>query len=200
MKSSEAFRDNAFDFFEKPKFRFAWPLYFGDYPPKMKDLIAKKSNEEGRHTSRLPSWDANWSVRVKGTCDFLGLNHYTSALVEHKPAERGSSLGWNNDMDAFMFQSPAWQCSGSPWLKVNPPGFRKLLRWLKETYDDPEIIVTENGTSEDDAVAGAFGPSGLNDVARQYYYTLYINNMLKAIVEDKVNVTLYTAWSLLVYN
>ena len=57
--------------------------------------------------------------------------------------------------------------------------------------------MTENGTSEDDISAGAFGPTGLNDVARSYYYTSYINNMLKAIKLDAVNITSYTAWSLL---
>lgn len=29
-----------------------------------------------------------------------------------------------------------------------PEGIKNLLVWLKNTYDDPEIIVTENGYSD----------------------------------------------------
>lgn len=31
------------------------------------------------------------------------------------------------------------------FYQVVPWGLRKLLQWLKETYNDPEIIITENG-------------------------------------------------------
>ncbi|OXA44769.1 Myrosinase 1 [Folsomia candida] len=177
---------------------FASPLYFGKYPDVMREFVDAKSISEGRDVSRLPEFDAEWRAIITGTVDFLGLNHYTSALVRHtNPGAAGYTPGWDGDQDLFKFQSPTWSCSASPWLKVNPVGFRKVLKWLKDTYGSPEIIVTENGTSEDDATAGAFGPSPLFDLARSYYYTMYINNMLKAIVQDGVNITSYTAWSLM---
>lgn len=164
----------------------------------MREFVDAKSISEGRDVSRLPEFDAEWRAIITGTVDFLGLNHYTSALVRHtNPGAAGYTPGWDGDQDLFKFQSPTWSCSASPWLKVNPVGFRKVLKWLKDTYGSPEIIVTENGTSEDDATAGAFGPSPLFDLARSYYYTMYINNMLKAIVQDGVNITSYTAWSLM---
>lgn len=146
--------------------------------------------------ARLPVFTDDEKIMINGTADFLGLNHYTSALVVNQRND-SAQRGWDNDQEAFMIQDPRWPCSASSWLKVYPAGFRKLLKWLKATYGDVEILVTENGTSEDDNSSGAFSPTGLADVARQYYYTMYINEMLKAIVLDGVHVTSYTAWSLL---
>ncbi|CAG7726489.1 unnamed protein product, partial [Allacma fusca] len=78
------------------------------------------------------------------------------------------------------------------WLKVVPWGFRKLLNWIKDTYDNPEVLVTENGFSdnEEDGI-------GLEDSGRENFYRLYINEMLKAVKLDGCNVTSYMAWSLL---
>lgn len=40
-----------------------------------------------------------------------------------------------------------WPTGESGWLKEVPWGFRKLLNWIKVRYDNPLIIVTENGVS-----------------------------------------------------
>lgn len=66
----------------------------------------------------------------------------------------------------------SWLGSGSLWLKVTPFGFRKILRWIKEEYNNPPIYVTENGVSE----RGAFE---FNDTWRMHYYRAYINEALK---------------------
>lgn len=66
----------------------------------------------------------------------------------------------------------SWLSSGSFWLKVTPFGFRKLLRWIKEEYNNPPIYVTENGVSDRAA-------SGFNDTWRIHYYRSYINEALK---------------------
>ena len=63
--------------------------------------------------------------------------------------------------------------SGSSWLKVVPWGLRKLLKYIKDNYGDPKIIVTENGVSDRNA--------SLQDDHRTYYYTHYINEMLKGV-------------------
>lgn len=71
-----------------------------------------------------------------------------------------------------------------------PWGFRKLLVWIKDTYKNPLVYVTENGFSDLPEV-------GVNDVGRIKYYREYINEMLKAVTIDKCNVKSYTAWSLM---
>lgn len=52
--------------------------------------------------------------------------------------------------------------SGSSWLKITPFAIRDLLYWIKEKYNNPEIIVTENGFSD--------SAGNLDDMQRIYYY------------------------------
>lgn len=78
--------------------------------------------------------------------------------------------------------------SGVGWTVV-PYGFRNALTWIHKEYKLP-IYVTENGY-------GSLESEGLDDVDRQNYYRSYINEMLKSIVHDNVDVRGYTAWSLM---
>uniref|UniRef100_A0A8B9EW89 beta-glucosidase n=1 Tax=Amazona collaria TaxID=241587 RepID=A0A8B9EW89_9PSIT len=125
---------------------------------------------------RLPEFTESEKQRIKGTYDYFGLNHYTTVLT------------YNLNYPAVTDRS--WLNSGSFWLKVTPFGFRKLLRWIKEEYDNPPIYVTENGVSER-------GASDFNDTWRIHYYRSYINEALKAIVLDAVDLRGYTAWTLM---
>lgn len=69
-----------------------------------------------------------------------------------------------------------------------PEGFRSLLDWLKTEYNNPEIIITENGYSD---------KGTLNDNDRIDYFKKYLSALLEGKYEDGVNVIGYTAWSLL---
>ncbi len=94
-----------------------------------------------------------------------------------------------------------------------PFGVRKLLNWINDNYDPGEIMITENGFSDQQG--------NLDDIQRIYYYKHYLNQILRgdkscsqrgetlvslerylpfllaAIVEDDINVTGYFAWSLM---
>lgn len=58
----------------------------------------------------------------------------------------------------------------SGWLRVNPWGIRRLLKWIKDRYGNPPVYVTENGVSD---------KGEMMDYSRARYYTLYINEVLK---------------------
>jgi hypothetical protein len=45
---------------------FAFPVFFGDYPSIMRDIIDKRSEEEGRNSSRLPTFDDEWKTMLNG--------------------------------------------------------------------------------------------------------------------------------------
>ncbi|CAM4581952.1 unnamed protein product [Leuciscus chuanchicus] len=169
---------------------FATPIFHGDYPHVMKDFIGRKSTQQGLGTSRLPSFSSQEKSYIKGTCDFLGVGHFTTRYVTQKsfPSNRGNT--YFSDRDIAELVDPRWPDPGSEWLYSVPWGFRRMLNFIKTQYGNPMIFITENGVSE------KIMCTELCDVWRIQYYKDYINEMLKAI-RDGVNVKGYTAWSLL---
>ncbi|XP_051239410.1 lactase-like b [Dicentrarchus labrax] len=171
---------------------FATPIFHGDYPQVMKDFIGRKSVQQGLGTSRLPSFSPQEKSYIKGTCDFLGIGHFTTRYITQKnnPSGRSSSSNYFTDRDLAELVDPRWPDPGSEWLYSVPWGFRRLLNFVKTQYGNPMVYVTENGVSEKMLC------TELCDDWRIQYYKDYINEMMKAI-KDGVNVKGYTAWSLL---
>ena len=99
-----------------------------------------------------------------------------------------SLISWATDSDVTDFKDPKWYGGASSWLKVAPFGLRRLVNWLQTNYKMP-IYVTENGFSD---YAG-----NTDDLQRIYYYKHYINQLLKAVKIDGVDVRGYYAWSLM---
>ncbi|XP_047241222.1 lactase-like b isoform X2 [Girardinichthys multiradiatus] len=170
---------------------FATPIFHGDYPQVMKDFVGRKSVQQGLGTSRLPTFSPQEKSYIKGTCDFLGIGHFTTRYITHRNDPPGhSSNSYFTDRDLAELVDPRWPDPGSEWLYSVPWGFRRLLNFVKTQYGNPNIYVTENGVSE------KMMCTELCDEWRIQYYKDYINEMLKAI-RDGVNVKGYTAWSLL---
>lgn len=48
-----------------------------------------------------------------------------------------------------------------------PDGMRKMLKWVKDNYDDPEVFITENGYSDDGEI---------NDIKRIKYFQVMSNS------------------------
>ncbi|KAM8751730.1 lactase-like b isoform X1 [Acanthopagrus latus] len=170
---------------------FATPIFHGDYPQVMKDFIGRKSVQQGLGTSRLPTFSPQEKSYIKGTCDFLGIGHFTTRYITQKSNPSGRSSGsYFTDRDLAELVDPRWPDPGSEWLYSVPWGFRRLLNFVKTQYGNPIVYVTENGVSEKMLC------TELCDDWRIQYYKDYINEMLKAI-KDGANVKGYTAWSLL---
>ena len=53
--------------------RFIDPLMYGDYPKSLKDGVG----------SRLPNFTRDESALLKGSLDFVGINHYTTFYAEY---------------------------------------------------------------------------------------------------------------------
>jgi len=165
----------------------AHPIYTGEYAPVVREYIDRKSQEEGLTQSRLPSFDAKWTEIIKGSTDFFGLNHYTSSYVTN--GQKGPP-GVDGDHEVYEFKDPEWPQAAATWLYDVPWGLRRLLKWMGMEYGNMPIYVTENGWSD-------FDKSGPSDPDRVRYYRGYINEMLKAVKIDGVNVKGYAAWSLI---
>jgi len=155
---------------------FADPLYTGDYPPAMRELIG----------DRLPTFTAEEQADLKGSADFFGLNHYGTAWVTNSDQPEFTECYGTTDEEGFPQAQSSW-LYGSGW------GLRKLLNWVDKRYGSPDIFVTEGGWS----LAADTAEEAQHDLARTYYYANYTSEMLKAIKEDGVQVKGYFAWSLM---
>jgi lactase-phlorizin hydrolase len=172
------------------RFWIGWvasPLYFGEYPSIMRQLVDKKSTEEGRNASRLPSFDNQWAKIINGSLDFLGLNHYTTHIVY---PTKGGPIDHNGDSETATYYDSSWPKFEGNDQRVVPWGLRRLLVWVAREYGNPDVYVTENGYGDKET-------DGVDDQGRVNYYRLYINEVLKAARIDGVNIKGYTAWSLL---
>ncbi|XP_055070656.2 lactase/phlorizin hydrolase [Misgurnus anguillicaudatus] len=167
---------------------FAHPVFNGDYSDLMKNIIRERSLAAGLPKSRLPEFTPEEIARIKGTHDYFGFNHYTTVLAYN--FDYGDLAHYDADRGAGTVADRTWLDSGSFWLKVTPPGFRKILNFIKEEYGDHPIYITENGVSER-------GTMNLNDAHRIHYYKHYINQALKAYLLDGVDIRGYAAWTLM---
>ncbi|XP_063932811.1 myrosinase 1-like isoform X1 [Zophobas morio] len=174
------------------QFRFGWfanPIVHGNYPQVMIDRIGNRSVQEGFTQSRLPQFTDEEVESIKGTYDYIGLNHYSTSLIKWREDIEIGEPSSSKDMSVQESIDFSWETSASYWLFVVPWGMRKISKWVKDTYNNPEIIITENGYSD----AGGI----LNDDRRINYIREYLSSLLEAIYDDEVNVTGYTAWSLM---
>lgn len=164
---------------------FADPIYRGDYPEVMRKRVAE----------RLPKFTAEDKALLQDSSDFFGLNHYTTAYASH--VEPGQTVevdvyqngGLLEDQDVNLTSDESWRQTEMSW-NIVPWGCRKLLEWIDERYEHPEIVITENGCALPDRVVDG----AVNDIERIEFLQSYINECFKA-VKKGVKLRGYFLWS-----
>lgn len=73
-------------------------------------------------------------------------------------------------------------------MKVTPWAIGNLTNWIKETYNSPQMIITENGFSDNGTT--------LEDDVRINYLQTYLSS-LRDSMDQGADVIGYTTWSLL---
>ncbi|GAQ83224.1 Beta-glucosidase [Klebsormidium nitens] len=175
------------------EFTFGWfadPVFRGDYPASMRRNLG----------SRLPSFSPAESASLRGSVDFIGVNHYTSRWVGNgSPPESPETSSFYRDawvdVTAFKDGAAIGPRGASEWLYIVPWGLEKLLVWISERYGAPPIYITENGVDELNDPALPL-EAALHDPTRVKYYQDYLHSVLRAISRG-VDVRGYMAWSLL---
>ncbi|XP_073957535.1 myrosinase 1-like [Choristoneura fumiferana] len=175
------------------QFLFGWfanPIFSkrGGYPPIMRRRIDVISKRQGFFRSRLPTFTKEEVDMIRGSYDFLGLNHYTTNLVKPGDGRITAKPSFYNDMGVKLIVSPEWPKSNSSWLRIVPWGLRKTLNWIRHTYDNPSVVITENGVSFE---------KGLKDRKRINYIDSYLRSVHAAIYKDNCDVIAYTYWTLM---
>jgi beta-glucosidase/6-phospho-beta-glucosidase/beta-galactosidase len=171
---------------------FSNPIFskIGGYPQVMIDEVNERSMREGRPWSRLPVMDEDTKNFIRGSADFLGYNYYSSRLVQLNSSDYDpeATPSLSSDSRMLFFTNPKWKRAKSTWLYSVPEGLRDALVWFKKEYENPTILITENGWSDD---------GELEDDGRIDYLKSHLTSISKAINEDGCNVIGYTAWSII---
>jgi len=163
---------------------FADPVYFGKYPQSMVERLGE----------RLPKFTSEESKLLKGSSDIFGLNHYTTMFAKESDGKSTQGDVYGNggiseDQDVILSTDKSWEKTTMGWSIV-PWGCEKLLQWISNRYDHPEIFITENGCSYDDKLING----QVNDQPRIDYFESYISSCKNAI-KNGVNLKGYFAWS-----
>ncbi|KAI3507733.1 hypothetical protein L1887_22724 [Cichorium endivia] len=158
---------------------FLNPLVNGDYPEIMKKNAG----------NRIPTFTKRESESIKGSFDFLGINHYSTLYAK----DNSISLEMDNrDVDADMAVRYTFGKGNEivpPQFPVAPLGLQKLLNYVKEEYGNPPIYIHENGQE--------LPHNGtLMDTPRVEYLHAYIGAVLDA-VRNGSNTKGYFVWSFL---
>lgn len=176
---------------ESLEFFYGWftdPVVFGDYPAIMRKRLGE----------RLPAFTREQQNMLKGSADFLGLNHYTTHYAsrerpgQHSVAPENGNGGMADDQHMHLSYDPSWPVTDMGWYVV-PWGFRNMLNWIHQRYGGLPIYVTENGCS----VAASSRDEAVNDQFRGAFIQSYTDAMLAAIEQDGVDCRGYCVWTLM---
>ncbi|KAL5057649.1 hypothetical protein RYX36_029253 [Vicia faba] len=147
------------------------PLFKGDYPTSMKELVG----------DRLPKFTEEEKKLIKGSLDFIGINYYRSFFGKDEP-----NKFLINSLDNY--DSLAIKQGNATNSSVNPQGLYNVLVFLKQTYNNPKIYITENG------IASGTIKHPLKDKHRMDYIATHINYVKQAL-DAGVNVKGFFVWS-----
>jgi hypothetical protein len=120
----------------------------------------------------------------EGTCDYLGFSYYMTNAVK---AEGGTG----DAISGFEGSVPNPHVKASDWgWQIDPVGLRYALCELYERYQKPLFIV-ENGFGAYDKVEE---DGSINDDYRIDYLRAHVEEMMKAVTYDGVDLMGYTPW------
>lgn len=180
-------------------FQLGWfiePLILGNYPITMRNRVG----------DRLPNFTENDVALVKGSFDFVGINHYTTFYARSSDSLFGDLIGkvLNDslaDSGAITLPfgehlKPIGDRASSIWLYIVPQGMRSLMNYIRQKYGNPPVIITENGMDDPNHALTPI-KDALKDEKRIKYHKDYLTSLLASIKEDGCNVKGYFVWSLL---
>ena len=151
------------------------PVFLGRSPEELREIF-------GEAWPDFPAADQE-SIREK--IDFLGVNYYTRNIVRHAPAAPF--------LRALEVRQRDRTHTTTGW-EVYPQGLTDTLLWVRKTYGDVPLYVTENGAAFYDppTVEG----DTLEDPLRVDYLRRHLLAVRRALGEG-VDLRGYFVWSLL---
>lgn len=150
------------------------PVFLGRYPAELAQIYG----------DAWPAFPAGDFKLIQQPLDWLGINYYTRAVVNHDP--RAWPVG------AGRVRQPQHRYTEMDW-EVYPQALTDVLLWLKREYPAIPLFITENGAAFADPpqFSGA-----VDDPLRVQYYREHLRAAWLAL-QQGVDLRGYFAWSLL---
>lgn len=159
---------------------FAHPIYSkeGDYPEVVKRRVGYNSLvREGLNQSRLIPFTQEQIEQIRGTADYLGMNHYQAYIVT--PGEQGPEPSLTRDIGVITRTDPSWPTTASPVFQFTPFAAANSLRYINSRYSGYDILITEIGFA---------GYDDIDDKERVRYLVEYAQAVFE--VKEKYNIPL----------
>nr|KYP40970.1 Beta-glucosidase 6 [Cajanus cajan] len=166
------------------------PLVFGEYPAEMHSILG----------SQLPRFSLRENNLIKGSLDFIGINHY-GTLYAKDCSLSACPFGADHPISGFVETTgtrdgiPIGDQTGMLELFVVPKGMEKIVDYIKIRYHNMPVYITENGYSSP-LKADVTMHDLLQDFKRIDYHKAYLAALLRAIRKG-ADVRGYMIWSLL---
>jgi len=151
------------------------PVFHGYYPEPLREIFGEA----------WPTHSDDDMALIRQPIDWLGVNYYTRAVTCNDPLALPVRAGRVTQRE-HAYTAMNWE--------VYPQGLTDTLTWIRDTYGEIPIYVTENGSAFYDppTVEG----DTLDDPLRVWYLRDHLRAVRRAIAAG-VDVRGYYAWSLL---
>ncbi|KAI5014194.1 hypothetical protein ZWY2020_055584 [Hordeum vulgare] len=166
---------------------FLDPIFFGDYPREMREMLS----------SNLPTFTSEEKRLLKSKADFIGVNHYTAIYAKDciaspcniKSYEGNALVQAVGERDGVAIGRP----TAFPGYYDVPEGMELIVKYVNQRYENAPVYVTENGFSQfsDNSMEDL-----INDVGRVNYLQGYLT-CISSAVRRGANVRGYFVWSLM---
>lgn len=161
---------------------FADPIYRGDYPELLKEIL-------GDHLPRFTEPEKNLLYQASSAeFNYYGLNTYSGRYVE---AVQNKS--WMTKQSFWKHDEPIGFPFIKAWLYKVPQEIKLHLRWVNDRYHPSGILITENGCSDPGNTEYDYT---VDDWHRVGFFRDYLAKVAEAKFEG-VPVIGYTAWALI---
>ncbi|VAH34625.1 beta-glucosidase 16-like [Triticum dicoccoides] len=166
---------------------FLDPIFFGDYPREMREMLS----------SNLPKFTSEEKRLLQSKADFIGVNHYTaiyakdciSSPCDIKTYEGNAMVQAVGERDGVAIGRPT---AFHGYYDV-PEGMDLIVKYVNQRYENTPVYITENGYSQ---LSHNSMEDLINDVGRVNYLQGYLT-CISSAVRKGANVHGYFVWSLM---
>lgn len=182
------------------------PIFFGNYPQLMIDLVG----------NRLPKFTPEQQILIQGSIDIFYLNNYSAEYIY---AQKQTIPGWMYDQQNVQTYTGTdgkliGPQTAASWLHIVPYSPKKVLLWFQERYsfngkgsgigiykkgkmEELDILITEQGMPIINQDQSTSYEEARHDQERINYYESYLKNIAEAIEIGGLRFKGYFPWSLI---